>query len=39
MDHAMWPDWPTGSVHVTAAILLVTVGEGLHDQGMLGTCM
>ena len=38
MGHAMWPDWSMGRVHVTGAILLVTLGEGWHDQDVLGTC-
>ena len=34
----MWPDWSTGRVHVTGAILLVTAGGSWHDQDVLGTC-
>ena len=31
-------DWSIGGVHVMGTLLLVSTGEGLHDQGMIGTC-
>ena len=38
MDHLIWPDWSSGRVHVTGAILLVTMGKSWHDQDVFGTC-